>query len=160
MDDAIIDTNVIIVASLAMGGRADESHRTAQECAQVFEWLDAFRTSNASLVLDNGLKILDEYRNKLNDQDYGMIVAMDKLKSWQCRLHEIEHETTADEAAIVPAAFANLDRSDRKFLAVALADRAAGHTSEIVNATDTDDWRAIEDAATEHGVVIHHLLDD
>lgn len=158
-DDAVIDTNVIIIASLAHADRSGESHRMAQECERVFEWLDAFRSGEGKVVLDNGMEIWDEYNNKLTGQDFGLLVIGAKMAS-QCRFHEIKHEPAHDEAAIVPDEFAALDRSDRKFLAVALADRAAGHESVIVNATDTDDWRAIDEPCREHGVVIRHLLDD
>jgi hypothetical protein len=89
------------------------------------------------------MEIWTEYNKKLTARDYGLYALADIMVS-RCRLHDIEYEPAHDRAAIVPAAFAELDRSDRKFLAVALADIAAGHQNVIVNATDTQDWRKIE----------------
>jgi len=78
-----------------------------------------------------------------------------------CRLHEIEYEVDdPDRTARIPPEFAALDRSDRKFLAVALADLADGNHSAIINATDTGDWRKIDAPCQAHGVVIRQLLDD
>lgn len=157
-EDAIIDTNVLIVASLASSKEVDLSHRTPEECMRVFEWLEIFGRGEAALVLDNGFTMFDEYNNKLTGQDFGLLVVAHKLQThW--RLHEIEHEEV-DGAARIPPEFEALDRSDRKFLAVALADLEAGHASAIINATDTDDWREIEAPCQERGVVVRHLLDD
>jgi hypothetical protein len=159
MDDAVIDTNVLIVASLAHAGKFGESHRTPDECSQVFEWLDAFRNSTGVILLDNDMEILAEYHKKMTGQDLGLMV-IDELMQSRCRLYEIKYEAEHDKAAVVPAAFADLDRSDRKFLAVALADIAAGYNNVIANATDTHDWRKIEAPCKSHGVTVLHLLDE
>lgn len=157
MSDAVIDTNVMIVASLAHAGAAAESHRSADECSLVFEWLAEFHESSRCLILDNDMHIYDEYRHKLSDQDFAMLVVHEKLR--HARLHEIEYEDAHDRAAVVPPEFDELDRSDRKFLAAALADHAAGYESVIVNATDTEDWRAVASPCAAAGVEILHLLD-
>lgn len=138
MDDAIIDTNVLIVASLAHSGEFDGSHRTRAECSRVLEWLESFRSGPGAIILDNGMEIWAEYNHKLSARDYGLYALAEIMVS-RCRLYEIEYEAAHDNAAVVPVAFAELDRSDRKFLAVALADVEAGHNSAIVNATDTQD---------------------
>lgn len=159
MDDSVIDTNVLIVASLAHAGRMDESHRTPDEMIRVFEWLDDFRNSAGMIILDNDMEIFAEYHKNMDGQDWGMMIIDDLMRS-RCRLRMIDYESEHDKAAVVPAAFAELDRSDRKFLAVALADIAAGHNNVIVNATDTHDWRKIEAPCRAHGVTVLHLLDE
>jgi predicted nucleic acid-binding protein len=160
MLDTIIDTNVLIVASLVPAGATGRSHRTPAECERVFEWVEKLRFDPAHIVLDNGMKIFDEYHNKLTPQDFGLLVIYEKMMQC-CRFYEILHEVgTGDVPAIVPDEFALLDPSDRKFLAVALADMNAGHMSEIVNATDTDDWLKIAVPCEVHGVRIRHLLDE
>ncbi len=157
--DAIIDTNVLIVASLSDREETGGSHRTPEECARVFEWLDAWRQSSASVILDQGFKIYKEYLRNLTGQDFGVLVINAKLQEFMVRYYVIEHEDD-DEAAIVPEEFAGLDRSDRKFLAVALADLDAGQESEIVNATDTDDWQKIAEPCAAAGIRVRHLLDE
>jgi hypothetical protein len=157
MVDVIIDTNVLLVAS---AGDPDspftETHRSIEECTHVLEWLIAFGESESSLVLDQDNRIYDEYHNKLQWGDLGLRVIYAKLSNSRFRQQVIEFES--DGSALVPETFAALDRSDRKFLAVALVDRASGNDSEIVNATDSD-WRQIEGACAEHGIVVRHLLD-
>ncbi|MFV8753600.1 hypothetical protein ACNOYE_23855 [Nannocystaceae bacterium ST9] len=155
MADAIIDTNVLLVASAAdPGSPFADTHLTPAEQLAVLDWVLSFHRSAEQVVLDNGMTIHDEYYNKMTGQDFGMIVITEKLQS--ARLHVIEYD--ADGHGVVPAAFAALDRSDRKFLAVALADLDAGDSSEIVNATDTLDWNAIAAACEAHGITIRHLL--
>lgn len=159
MVDSVIDTNVLIVASLAHAGKLDESHRTPDELIRVFEWLDEFRQSAGMIILDNDMEIMAEYRKNMTGQDWGIMIIEDLMRS-RCRIYEIEYESEHDKAAVVPVAFADLDRSDRKFLAVALADIEDGYQNVIVNATDTQDWRKIEEPCRAHGVAILHLLDE
>lgn len=159
MADSIIDTNVLLVASAADDESPfSDTHRTPAECQIVLQWLVDFSSGNNLLILDQYNLIYDEYVRNLHANDIGMRIVVDKMRRWQLRVHILECEP--DGTALVPEAFAALDRSDRKFLALALADRAAGHECEIINATDTDDWRAIESVCAEHGISIFHLLDD
>jgi hypothetical protein len=120
---------------------------------RVFEWLAEFRRDDGrTMVWDDLWTIYDEYRNKLTDQDFGLLVVRDKMAS--ARFVGIEFE--ADGSALVPAAFSGFDRSDRKFLATLLADVGR---STLVNATDTD-WLAIEEPLEMAGVQVEHLLED
>lgn len=157
MVDAIIDTNVLLVASASdPSSPFTDTHRSPEDCEIVLEWLMAFSESDASLVFDQDNRIYDEYHNKLQGGDLGLRVIYEKMTYGKIRQHVVEFES--DGSAVVPETFAALDRSDRKFLAVAIADRASGHDSEIVNATDSD-WRAIDGPCSEHGIVVRQLLD-
>ena len=154
MTDHVIDTNVLIVASAAHPySPFDDTHVPPAEREAVLEWLSAFRRDERHLVLDTMFKIYDEYRNKLTDQDLGLQVITEKLQHSFLRTHSIRYD--ADGTAVVPDCFRALDRSDRKFLATALAD---GGRSTIVNAADPD-WYAVEDECVRHGIVVEQIID-
>lgn len=154
MSGVVIDTNVLLVASAAHPySPFDDTHVPAELQKAVFDWLAAFRTDDSRrLVIDDWFEIYDEYRNKLSDQDYGLLVIADKMRNLQIA----ELEWDEDGRAIVPPEFSCFDPSDRKFLAAALTDRA---NISIANATDTD-WLEIEEQLEAAGVRVEHLLED
>lgn len=153
VSDHVIDTNVLLVASAAHPGSPfKETHLPAEQREVVFEWVAAFRNDKRRLVLDGQFAIYEEYRRKLTDQDFGLLVVLEKMRTAWMRQVEISYE--GDGTAIVPEEFSALDRSDRKFLAVALADAGS---STIINATDPD-WFAIEGPCERRGVVVEQLL--
>jgi hypothetical protein len=153
MADCIIDTNVLLVASAAHPySPFDDTHVAAMERQIVFDWLAAFRNDDRCLVLDRMFKIYEEYQNQMTGQVYGLQVIHEKM---QTAFRQVDIHYLADCMAEVPAEFDALDRSDRKFLAVALADE--GH-STVVNATDTD-WFAIEEECDAHAVVVEQLIE-
>lgn len=153
MADHILDTNVLIVASAAdPTSRFSDSDLPLHLQQQVFEWLAALRADETRrLVWDDAFNIYDEYRNKLTDQDYGLQVIRAKMIS--ARFINIELDN--DGIATVPNEFSSFDPSDRKFLAVLLADN---HHSTMVNATDTD-WLEIEAALENQGHTVEHLVE-
>lgn len=152
--DHVIDTNVLLVASAADPfspfGDSDLP-RELQE--QVFEWLVAFRGDQTrQMVWDTLWRIYEEYRHRMTDQDYGLQVVAEKMAS--ARFIDVDYD--ANHVAVVPAEYDCFDPSDRKFLAVLLADE--GRCS-LVNATDTD-WLDIEDEIVREGREVVHLLED
>jgi hypothetical protein len=153
MPDFILDTNVLLVASAAdPSSPFDDTHVPPQETEIVFEWLAAFRSDTSQrMVWDEAWAIYAEYRHKLSDQDYGLRVLAEKMAT--ARFVPIELDD--DGSAKVPEEFRGFDRSDRKFLAVALADT---HRSAIVNASDTD-WLQIEREIHDEGVEVIHLIE-
>lgn len=154
MNDLVVDTNVLLVASAAHPySPFDDTHVPFDLQGTVFEWLAAFRQDAARcLVLDDRFRIYDEYRNKLTDQDYGLQVVHEKMTAFRCATVEWD----PDGHAVVPPKFASFDRSDRKLLAAALTNR---RNIAIVNATDTD-WFEIEAELGDEGVVVLHLLEE
>ena len=155
MPDHVVDTNVLLVASAADPfSPFGETHVPSGERKVVFDWLVAFRRDGRALVLDEMLRIYAEYRNKLTGQDLGLLVVHDKLTRSQLRQVDVTYEADG-ETAVVPEDFHAFDRSDRKFLAAALAD---GGQSTIVNAADTD-WFEIEQECRKHGVVVEQLIE-
>jgi hypothetical protein len=153
MTDHVVDTNVLLVASAVdpYSPFAD-SHVPLAEQRTVFEWLAAFRADgDRRLVLDDCLKIYEEYRHQLSEQDYGLQVIHEKMQQFR----PVQLAWEDDETAVVPEAFSAFDRSDRKLLAAALTDPA---TISIVNAADSD-WLEIEAELQAAGVTVVHVIE-
>lgn len=155
MNDHVVDTNVLLVASAAHPcSPFDDTHVPIEEQRAVFDWLNAFRTDHErQIVLDDRFRILDEYRNKLTDQDYGLQVVHEKMTHGAFR--QVQLAWDENGYAIVPTEFGDFDLSDRKFLAAALTDPTV---ISIVNATDTD-WLEIEKELAASGVTVVQLLE-
>ncbi|MCW3052726.1 MAG: hypothetical protein JWN14_1896 [Chthonomonadales bacterium] len=136
---AVIDTNVTIVAN--------NGHPAAGlDC--VGACIDALMQARRNGVLmDASYLIFDEYRRHLSHS--GQPGFGDAFFKWlwdnhgnpeHCRLIAItpmESDRTNFEEFPKDADLAAFDRSDRKFVAVALA---SGESPSILNATDTDWW--------------------
>ena len=154
MPDHVIDTNVLLVASAAHPySPFDDSDLPKRLQDIVFEWLAAFRAdSTRQMVWDTEFKIYDEYRHKLTDQDYGMLLINHKMTS--ARFVPVTYDLNGH--GVVPNAFAEFDPSDRKLLAALLFD-VDGTT--LVNATDTD-WLEIEQQLAGAGASVQHLLEE
>jgi hypothetical protein len=154
MNAHVIDTNVLLVASVAHPpSHFHDSTVPVAEQRKIFEWLAAFRADDSrQLVLDDLMRIYGEYRHQLTEQDYGLQVMHEKMQS--VRLVTLEWED--GDTAVVPDSFAAFDRSDRKLLAAALTDPAS---ISIVNAVDTD-WLEIEAPLRQAGLTIVHIVED
>jgi len=89
---------------------------------------------------------------RLSEQDFGHLVIREKIQS--ARWYAIELDRNGD--ASLPAELNAIvhDRSDRKFVAVALADDGQ---SSIVNACDTD-WLGWEEGLQAAGIEVEQLL--
>lgn len=151
--DHIVDTNVLIVASAAdLASPFDGTHVPVDLALQVLHWLTAFREDPLRrLVLDEDMKIYGEYRNKLTDQDFGLLAVHQKMAS--AELVRVAYD--ADGHGVVPEALVALDPSDRKFAAAALA---ADCPTTVVNCSDTD-WLQVEAACNEVGLRVEHILE-
>jgi hypothetical protein len=163
VDDHIIDTNVLLVASAWDNSRIDCRQVTPQEMLYVFNWLVAFRKdSQSKLVLDPYLKhgIYEEYHHKMTGQDFGLMVVKEKLQF--ARFVEIEFDGNGHACLHAelekPAGFEKIDPSDRKFVAVALKDLSQGGHSMIINAVDSD-WRDCEEALKREGITVKNLIE-
>jgi hypothetical protein len=162
MSTFVVDTNVPIVAN----GEAD--HVIDPKC--VLASLAALRkvTKRGVLLLDSAGLILKEYRASRHLRLSGQPGAGDAFVKWahdnqanprRCRRIAVtpnpDDDTDFVEFPDDPA-LASFDRSDRKFVAVALA---SGAHPEILNATDTDWWHYRE-VLQSHGVTITFLCPD
>ncbi|MYC68977.1 MAG: hypothetical protein F4X12_21930 [Acidobacteriia bacterium] len=136
---AIVDTNVLVVAN------GLETHADAEcqrECVSAITAISV----NGTVVLDNLGFILDEYQEHLNFSgqpgpgDAFFKHVYDNMYSSK-RVERVSITVVDDEKRAFEELPANtLDRSDRKFLAVAVVSKAP-----ILNATDSDwdDARAL-----------------
>ncbi|AKT38977.1 hypothetical protein [Chondromyces crocatus] len=158
MADHVVDTNVLLCASMADGASPFDGadHVAVEEQLEVLAWLTAFHADpEKRLVIDEAFRIYDEYLHKLTVQDYGLLVIHEKLQT--AELVPVAYD--GDGHGIVPEALGSLDPSDRKLAAAAIAStRMQGAPCTLVNATDTD-WYDVEEPLEETGVVLEQLLD-
>jgi hypothetical protein len=153
-----LDTNVAVVAN----GRASQaSNSCVSTCITAL--LD-LRESHRVLVDERGL-ILDEYRRSLSPS--GQPGPGDAFFKWlwdnqgnpdHCRQVDITPTGDARGFEEFPddPGLATFDRSDRKFVAVAIA---SVERPPILNASDTDWWNH-RDALSRHGVTIRFLCQE
>lgn len=158
---AIVDTNVAIVANR-------KSAQASSQC--IGHCINAIReiTTSGTLVLDDGWRIINEYKRNLQQSGQpGIGDAFFKwvLTNWsnknRCEVVVItQHPDSSDPTDFVEfpndPALQNFDRSDRKFVAVALAHP---ESPPILNATDTD-WWYHRTTLERHGIKVHFLCTD
>ncbi len=155
MSHVVLDTNVAVVANR----RADHADPSCVRAC-----LDALAVvREQTLLLDDGRRILREYLDNLSST--GQPGAGDAFVKWvltvqadprHCRTIPITPlRNHPDDFEEFPrdAALADFDRSDRKFVAVALA---SGLHPPILNAVDSD-WRDHGAALQRHGVQVRFL---
>lgn len=153
MVDRLLDTNVLIVASAArhLDPRFADVVVGVDAIDTVFRWLADFRAdTNSAMVLDELFNIYDEYRNKLQDQHYGLLVVHEKMN----QMRQVSVTYDSNGYGCVPAALHTIDNSDKKFVAAALNDPENIH---IVNAVDSD-WAEQAAVLRAHGIVVEELL--
>ena len=150
MTTHVVDTNVAIVAN-GRGTHADRSCQLA--CVEKLEHLSKDGTVAVDLL---GL-ILAEYANHMRWSGYPGVgdrffkYVFDN-QYWDGRVRRVSITTTEDDQKGFEELSVNvLDRSDRKFLAVAVAADAV-----IVNATDSD-WSENQPLMDHLGVEVEQL---
>jgi hypothetical protein len=139
MKAAVVDTNVPIVANGAA------NHATPDCVLRCVERLEEVRKKEL-VLLDDSFHILGEYMNHLSLSgqpgvgDFFMKwVWLNQSNPQYCLCIQITAQEGNDDFKEFPQDpdLENFDRSDRKFVAVALASRL---DPPILNATDTDWW--------------------
>jgi hypothetical protein len=136
----VVDTNVLVVANL-------KNHQAGPNC--VLACVDALETVKEKRVvcIDSGARCFNEYfRHANRSGEPGLGDAFVKWL-WERQAHprhcekvditpKIEDAGDFEEFPDDPS-LNHFDRTDRKFVAVALRSR---HQPTILNATDTDWW--------------------
>jgi hypothetical protein len=160
MESKLIDTNVLIVASVANPESDSRTHYriplTVSDQNTVYQWLTEFQISTQSIVMDNKFYIFKEYQNNLSQQDYGYMVFFNKLNQNHVLFVDIDYDANG-HAVLSPELNEVIhDPSDRKFVAAALQ---AGKESscEIINATDTD-WLQWQELLRQFSIYVNNLL--
>ncbi len=152
----VIDANVPIVAN-GKSGQADPECVIA--CAEILEKI----YNSGTVILDDSMLILTEYMNHLNMA--GQPGLGDAFMKWiwqvqadsrHCKQFHIEaSRTDPDDFSEFPddPRLKKFDRSDRKYVAVALRSNCR---PEIVNAVDND-WADHYEALTDAGLKIRFI---
>jgi hypothetical protein len=151
----VVDTNVPVVAN----GRTPQA---GPACVLAcIDALDDLRLHNR-VVLDSLGRILQEYRNNLSASGQPGVgdaffkwVWQNQANTTHCETVEIHPRRNGEDYEEFPddPELARFDRSDRKFVAVALASRL---NPPIYNAVDSD-WWDFRDALAAHGVTVRFL---
>ena len=152
--EVVVDTNVPLVAN----GKADQAGWECEAaCIRALRQVQAERRT----LLDDKRLIIEEYRRKLCHS--GQPGVGDAFFKWlwenqanpqHCRIVPVTvHEVRGFEEFPDSARLSLFDRSDRKFVAVALA---GGSSPKVLNAADTD-WRDHRQALAENGVDVVFL---
>jgi len=152
----VVDTNVPVVAN----GRSEQAN---PDC--VVACIDALAAvyQQGVVILDDMSLILHEYMDNLRlagqpgAGDFFMkwiwSVQANELHCLQAHITPLEDDPADFLEFPKDARLATFDRSDRKFVAVALS---SGHTPEILNAVDTD-WAEHFIALGEAGLNVKFL---
>lgn len=155
----LVDTNVLIVASAEHPGSPFSADKTPIEDPElrqdVLDWVHDLEGEQKCLLIHPVM--LDEYRKKLSEQDYGHQVILNKLQT--CEYIPIEIDDHGD--AVIPAELEPVihDRADRKWVAASLQATADGKKNRIINACDTD-WMEWEDTLSEANIEVEQLIEN
>ncbi len=156
MASYVVDTNVPVVAN-------GNSPQADPDCVIACVDLLSQVRNDGLIVLDDAMRILDEYRRNLGMK--GQPGPGGHFMKWvwnvqadrrHCRqVHLTPRADDPDDFEEIPrdAALAGFDRSDRKFLAVAMA---SSDRPVVVNAVDSD-WRDYYPSLRRHGVSVTFL---
>jgi len=116
------------------------------------------------MVLDRDDVIYKEYRNKLTEQDYGLIVIRDKMSKGEIDFVGLAWEANPGDPEPIAILQENLravihDLSDRKMVAACIRANDEYGQSTVVNACDTD-WIDWEEILHQEGIVVEQLIEE
>ena len=141
MKASVIDTNVIVVAN---GKSAQADLKCVRACIESLNEIHA----EGMVVLDDGMQILDEYRRNLSlsgqpgpGNAFFKWVWDNQANESRCERAIIHSKGFSGEDYLEFPSDEELkgfDRSDRKFVAVAISSK---RKPEIINAVDPDWWQ-------------------
>ncbi|MBP2309812.1 hypothetical protein GBZ48_35630 [Azospirillum melinis] len=160
-DRYVVDTNVLIAASACDPHHPADIEATPADLTlrlTIWEWLVAFQQSDSRLILDTELKIYDEYRNKLDYNDYGIQVVMDKWST--SAVDNVVVEYDSDGHGILPDTLIPIihDLADRKMVAATLASHIEFGEGCIAFAGDTD-WHDWEVGLVAHSILLEPIIE-
>lgn len=158
----IVDTNVLIAASAGDPSNIRGIDATPEDPGQrkiVWEWVNRFIESESNMVLDKGLKIYDEYINKLTFNDYGIQAVMRKWDKAQVDNVDIGYDENGNGK--IPETLESVvhDLADRKMVAAAIASKTLYDEGCIAFAGDTD-WHEWENDLLGHEILLEPIIED
>lgn len=159
MKHLIIDTNVPLKAA-DMHPNDALDRLCSKKC---LKFIKELMESDDIVVLDTEREILKEYQKNINTNSQDNVASQflmwlyRKISTQNVELHKIT-KTGDNDYAEFPASqkLKGFDRSDRKFVALAVAHP---HHPKIYNGADTD-WWDYRDALEENGIHIVFLCED
>lgn len=161
-DRYVVDTNILIAASAAHPENHSDIDATPGDPElrlQVWQWLDKFQDSESRMILDYDGRIWREYLHKLTEQDFGILVVLDKLS--RSAVDHVKIDFDPNGHAVLPPTLEPIihDREDRKMVAAACAAHAAYGSACIAFAGDTD-WHDWEEALAKHHVMLEPVIEE
>ncbi|KKZ12288.1 MAG: hypothetical protein TE42_05045 [Candidatus Synechococcus spongiarum SP3] len=157
----VVDTNVLIAASAGDPQDPKDLDATPEDPSlrlKIFYWLDEFMPSSSHLVLDSVEKIYKEYRNKLNDQDFGIQLVIHKWSTSAVDSVSVEYDANGHGCLPGTLALTIHDREDRKMVAACLAALATHGPCVIAFAGDSD-WIGWGRTLREHRVELEPVIE-
>ena len=151
-----MDTNVAIVAN----GESDHATINCEYECTTFLQKAVSRNSRIKIFLDESGLIFDEYKDHLSFRGQPKVGDMffkylhDHMYQGKKVQLVLIHKNNAIDRGFDELPINQLDRSDRKFLAVAVVSGA-----DIVNAVDTD-WHAERALIDTLGITVQQLCPD
>lgn len=142
----IIDTNVFILADAP-----EDTHRSHEDILKVIDWLHAFgQDKDRQLTLDNSFLVYEEYMANISTTGFAYAVLIEKMRT--ATIYDVAYDP--DGYAVVPDTLASIDNSDKKFIALSLAEDP--HIC-IINACDSD-WAERRELLEAHHIHVVELL--
>lgn len=157
----VVDTNVLIAASAADPIHPKDIDATPVDPAlryAVWQWLDRFQQSESRLILDEVMKIFDEYNNKLGFNDFGIQVVMHKFSTAAVDSVPVDYDVNGH--GVLPELLTPIihDDADKKMVAAALAAHILYGEGCVAFAGDTD-WHDWEAHLAQHQVLLEPIIE-
>lgn len=147
----VIDCNIWVMLDKPISALSRDEIDCVEFCR---DWMDGFIAGESCLVVDNQYLILKEYRQNVKNQQQSLAGQYLGQLERQPRNRIVEvNITMVDGCALVPNHLMINDRSDRKYIAVALEHSAK---PPIVNATDSD-WEIHREMLAAGGIEVREL---
>lgn len=155
----VVDTNVLIAASSASDPafKIDATPNDPVLREKIWQWLSDFAESDSHLVLDGQGGIENEYKNKLEFNDYGRGVVMYKWDTCAVDLVSVDYDAEGHGILDEPLQNVVHDLADRKMVAAALAALTEHGEAAIAFAGDTD-WHGWEDDLRKAGLDLEPII--
>lgn len=157
----VVDTNVLYAASAVDANSPTAKDATPDDPAlrmEVWEWLIEFQSSVSRFVLDGPeMKIEDEYRSNLSEQDYGLLMLKQKWDDCAVDLVEVLYDDDGYAFLDEQLTLIVHDTSDRKLVSAAMVAIDEFGECWIANSGDTD-WYDWEDGLRQVGVEVEQII--
>jgi hypothetical protein len=161
-DRYVVDTNVLITASAGHPMHPTDIDATPADPklrTRVWQWLDAFQSSESRMVLDFAGGIYDEYNKKLGFNDFGIQVVIDKWSKAAVDNVDVAYDEHGHGVLQPPLLAVIHDDEDKKMVAAALDSHRQYGEGCVAFAGDTD-WHDWEGDLLSNCVLLEPIIED